>query len=54
MTVLSGQPPVPTGKVDKRCFMMQSILCEDLKMFEGLRSVLTCGKKVIRVCKCKS
>ena len=45
MTVLSGQPPVPTGKVDKRCFMMQSLRCKDMKMFECLRKCFKMWKE---------
>ena len=45
MTVLSGHPTVPTCKVNKIYFNMQSLRCEDLKMYEGLKSVLKYAKE---------
>lgn len=48
MTALNDQRPVPTVKVNKSCFMMQSVRCKNLKEFEGLRKHFKCAKKSLR------
>lgn len=45
MTALNGQRPAPTAKVNKSCFRMQRLRCEDLKEFEGRKDVSRCTKE---------